>query len=194
VTVRVARVEDARAIGHTLARAFHDDPVWLWLVPRARRWRRGVPYVFTHATRQHLGDETVWVTPDLGAAAVWSPPGHHHSRLADLPAVPRSLAVFTRRSPAGLRYQAEMRRNRPEERHWYLAILGADPVYQGRGYGSAVLQPALDRCDDEGLGAYLESSKETNLAYYRRFGFELRRELRPVDAAPPIWLMWRDPR
>ncbi len=31
----------------------------------------------------------------------------------------------------------------------------------------------LDRCDEDGVGAYLESSKESNIAYYARFGFRV---------------------
>ena len=35
---------------------------------------------------------------------------------------------------------------------------------------------------------YLESSKESNIAYYRRFGFEVRRELH-LKKGPTMWLM-----
>ena len=66
------------------------------------------------------------------------------------------------------------------------------PVAQGRGLGSSVLAPVLGRCDDEGLGAYLESSKEENLAFYSRHGFEVTEEVQ-LPGGPPVWLMWRDP-
>ena len=77
--------------------------------------------------------------------------------------------------------------------HWYLSVLGTDPDRQGKGIGAALVQPVLDLCDAEGLGAYLESSKESNIPYYRRFGFEVSGELR-FRGGPPIWPMWRDPR
>jgi GNAT superfamily N-acetyltransferase len=47
-----------------------------------------------------------------------------------------------------------------------------DPVHQGRGHGAALLRYALERCDREGLPAYLESSNSRNVPLYERHGFE----------------------
>ena len=70
-----------------------------------------------------------------------------------------------------------------KEPHYYLALLGTDPLYQRTGAGSAALQPVLERCDAEGVSAYLETQKEENLAYYARHRFELARKLE-VKGAP----------
>ena len=48
--------------------------------------------------------------------------------------------------------------------------------------------------DAEGLPAYLESSKESNLAFYGRHGFEVTGEIRTPRAGPTLWLMWRGAR
>ena len=52
----------------------------------------------------------------------------------------------------------------------------------------------LERCDAEGLPAYLESSKERNVPFYRRHGFEVREEIHFGPGGPPMWPMWRAPR
>jgi hypothetical protein len=44
------------------------------------------------------------------------------------------------------------------------------------------------------LPAYLETSNPKNLAWYRRFGFEIERELRVGAAKPAIWTMRRPAR
>src|SRR5205814_297309 len=80
----------------------------------------------------------------------------------------------------------------PEDPHFYLATLGTDPGHQGEGIGSALMQPVLSMCDQEGLGAYLESSKESNIAFYSRHGFRVTEEVR-MPHGPPVWLMWREP-
>jgi len=77
--------------------------------------------------------------------------------------------------------------------HYYLAFLGTRPDHQGKGLGSALLKPVLDKCDHEGLGAYLESSKESNLAFYARHGFNLTGEIQ-LPKGPLMWSMWRDPK
>ena len=51
----------------------------------------------------------------------------------------------------------------------------------------------VQRADDEGVGLYLESSKESNVGFYGRFGFEVRRTL-TLRKGPDMWLMWRKPR
>ena len=72
-------------------------------------------------------------------------------------------------------------------------MLGTEPSAQGRGIGSALMAPMIERCEAEGLPAYLESSKESNLAFYHRQGFEVTREF-PVHGGrgPSMWFMWRN--
>jgi ribosomal protein S18 acetylase RimI-like enzyme len=73
-------------------------------------------------------------------------------------------------------------------------VLGTAAGSQGKGVGSAVLAPVLKRCDEDGIGAYLESSKESNIAFYNRHGFEVTRELPLPSGGPSVWLMWREPK
>jgi hypothetical protein len=56
------------------------------------------------------------------------------------------------------------------------------------------MEHGLAETDAEGVGSYLETQNEDNLGYYRRFGYELRETLRPVDGGPPLFTMWRRPR
>ena len=71
-------------------------------------------------------------------------------------------------------------------------MLGTRPDRQGHGVGSTLLQPVLDICDREGIGAYLESSKESNIPFYRRHGFQVVEEIR-LPKGPLVYPMWRDP-
>lgn len=63
---------------------------------------------------------------------------------------------------------------------------------QGRGLGGALMRPMLERCDREGLPAYLEASSERSAALYERLGFQIIDELRVADS-PPLRLMLRPP-
>jgi GNAT superfamily N-acetyltransferase len=66
-------------------------------------------------------------------------------------------------------------------------------VFRRQGAGTALLAPVLERCDESGVPAYLETQKEENVPWYHRFGFAVLEELR-VRGAPPMWTMQRDPR
>ena len=74
---------------------------------------------------------------------------------------------------------------------WYLSVLGTDPVAQRQGLGSAVLRPVLEQCEADGIGAYLESSKERNIDLYARHGFRVSGELR-LPRGQRVWPMWRE--
>ena len=76
--------------------------------------------------------------------------------------------------------------------HYYVRDIGVHPDMQGRGLGSALLTPTLERCDREGVPAYLEASSERNAALYERHGFQHLKELRVGDS-PPLRLMIRPP-
>ncbi|TDD85745.1 GNAT family N-acetyltransferase [Actinomadura darangshiensis] len=199
--VRTAADADAEAIAAVLGRAFDDDPVWRWLLPDdASRVRRMTGLFGILLRRVHLRHAATEAAGRGGgaateAAALWDPPGHWRvpARLQATQALPL-LRITGTRTPAVLRTLGEIEKHHPPEPHWYLAVLGTDPPAQGNGLGGALLRSRLGRCDDAGLPAYLESSKERNVPYYERFGFRVTRELAlPGKGCPPVWLMWREP-
>ena len=78
-----------------------------------------------------------------------------------------------------------------EHPHWYLAIIGVDPVRQRFGVGAALLRSRLRRCDQEGLAAYLESSNLDNVPLYQHFSFHVTGALGLAEGAPVVNTMWR---
>ena len=67
---------------------------------------------------------------------------------------------------------AEMEASRLKEPHWYLPLIAADPARQGQGLGTALMEAAIARIDEDGRPAYLDSSNPRNIPFYERFGFE----------------------
>ncbi len=196
IDVRRARAQDAPALARMLARAFEDDPVasWAWRPPHLRL--DALTRYQAIRIRHLLEHDEVWTTAELDCAALWAPPGEWRNTLlqeaAYIPAFrpPRLLA----RMPLVAAGWFGMELKHPSKPpHWYLAVLGTEPERQGRGLGSAVMGPVLERCDSDGVGAYLESSKESNIAFYARHGFRVTREIRLLRG-PTMWAMWRDPR
>jgi GNAT superfamily N-acetyltransferase len=194
---RRAGRDDVAALVEVLGRAFDDDPVACFLFRGDRRRHRGLRRFFRiQLTALYAGDGEVWTTADRAGAAIWAPPAKALPGLRDLwhlaPLLP-DLAGLGRSVPDAVRLLAEVERRRPRAPHWYLATLGTDPARQGHGIGSALLADVLRRCDEEGVPAYLESSKERNLAFYRRHRFEVTGDLEVPKGGPRLWFMWREP-
>ncbi|MBF6416246.1 GNAT family N-acetyltransferase [Nocardia cyriacigeorgica] len=198
--VRPARRNEIPALSQTLAAAFHEDPVSVWLWPDPRRRAAGLPRFFAAMTRHHhfaTGgvDLAVDSSGAIGGAALWNPPGRwHHSTVSDLLMLPQFARAMGTRLLAGKRIGDIMTARHPEEPHWYLAVIGSDPAQRGHGYGHALMSKRLDRCDSELVPAYLESSNESNIGYYQRFGFEITDTITIPGGGPTLWAMWRPPR
>ncbi len=121
---------------------------------------------------------------------MWFPPGTWSG--TEVSALPGYLRTFGRRLLIASQYQSVAVSAHPREHpHWYLAIIGVDPVRQGCGVGAALLRSRLRRCDEEGLPAYLESSKLENVPLYQHFGFHVTGALGLSEGAPVVNTMWR---
>jgi GNAT superfamily N-acetyltransferase len=198
VTVTVERLVDSNdlvALSAMLGRAFQNDPPLVWAAPDPALRRRHLPRYFEVQLRHlYLLKGSVFVTSDRAACALWSPPDlWRNSTMASLPLFPVMARACRTKIGCALRMMTLIERKHAEIEtpHYYLAFLGADPDAQGRGRGSALLDDMVQRCETEGVGAYLESSTERNRVLYSRFGFEVIEELNWPGGGPPFWRMWR---
>jgi GNAT superfamily N-acetyltransferase len=190
-SVREAGVDDLAQLSATLADAFATDPILQWLAPSQRtdsRLRRLIEielayYVFPAGR--------VLTTSDFRGANLELPPGTWEMT------VPLSAAIgfvraFGTRLFRARRLQRLFEANHPQEPHYYIRYLGVATRFQGRGLGTALLRPTLDRCDREGIPAYLEASSKRSAALYERLGFVHLGELQVPDG-PRFWPMQRPP-
>jgi GNAT superfamily N-acetyltransferase len=193
VSVRQARREDFRPLAAMLARAFYDDPVTSWFYPNPRRRLTRATRFFGIRLRQLADQELIFTTEDHAGAALWTQPGRWREDLRQSLMLLPMLPVLLPRIRRSTRAVREIERRHPVVPHYYLSVLGTDPDQQGGGIGSALLAPVLDRCDVEGIAAYLESSKESNVAFYVRHGFSVTDRIELPDG-PSLWFMWREAR
>ena len=188
IRVQTARIEDKPRIGEILTAAFADDPPARWLYPDERDFCRDFP----DFVRAFGGDSVelgaAYCVEGAHACALWLPPGSEADEAALVDHVVWRIA--TSRHDEVFEVFEALGRAHPTEPHWYLPLIGVDPAYQGRGLGSALLRLALERCDREGMPAYLEATCEDNVRLYERHGF---RRLSPVrvGSCPTITPMWR---
>jgi len=182
-----------------LARAFWPDPLFGHFSRNLVVEHTMLPKVFSAFMSDAVPFDTSWVVmaaDRVMGAAVWVPPEgmpRSKKREALMQARMARILLTGRNRRSGLALLDAVDKVHPHDPHWYLMLLGTDPLVQGKGAGGLLLQPALDRADAEGLPCYLETQKERNLAFYGRFGFHEENKLE-VPGAPPVWTMRRDAR
>jgi GNAT superfamily N-acetyltransferase len=193
--VRHAVAADMQAVEDTLTDAFADDPMmnWIYPDPETRAQRRREFFAFTLGMARRFGH--TYTAGNNQAAAVWTPPD---IEVFDDAAITAFINLLAEQDPARAGEVAEgllsITAHHPQDNpHFYLFLLGTSPSVQSKGFGSLLMQDMLDRCDRQGLGAYLESSNTKNVPFYERHGFKVTAEVLLGDSAV-IRPMWREPR
>lgn len=190
---------DRLAAAKALGDAFLDDPVWEWIGPRRRRRRRLANRVAFHAilvaAMRHRGRVRVaregGAEGELLGVSVSFGPGDWP--LPDsATALEAGWLLIAGPAPVrrGLEIDREMRATHIDHPHVYLWFLATAPEHQGRGVGRALLADLHRHAAGIDVPCYLEASKEDNVPYYERDGYEVIGEV-AVPKAPKLWRMER---
>jgi ribosomal protein S18 acetylase RimI-like enzyme len=187
---KVASAEQDTAIT-AIVKAFSADPAARCMYPDSQQyWQHFPSFVkaFAGAAFEH---GSVDLVDGYLAAALWLPPGIHPDEEA-MEKLIRTTVPETDQANVFAIFE-QMDRFHPAESHWYLPMIGVDPAHQRKGFGSALLQHGLARCDRENKLAYLESTSPGSVRLYQRLGFELLGTIQ-VGSSPELFPMLRKPR
>lgn len=92
----------------------------------------------------------------------------------------RTLPLFFRLGPRTAArlaaYGSDWVKHDPREPHWHVGPVAVRPDRQGRGVGSEMMAAFCRRMEERGGTVYLETDKEENVPFYRKFGFEVIEE------------------
>lgn len=189
-------------VAQSLAEAFEDDPHFSYMLrnedKRLQRLGHGILSFIEH---DWLPNGVVNTNDQLSGAAAWLDPGKWQASITAQARILRSLTgVVTLAEIAKLSYVlgfVEGKHKEIEDKlgpHMYLAMLGVTPEWQSRGWGDALMRPTLEKCDNEGIPAYLEASTPRNVPLYERNGFRVIAKGQYRGATEQLHFMWRQPR
>ena len=171
--------------------AFSADPAARWAWPDPLQYINTFMPLVTLFGGKSYDHGSAYIIGDFFGVSQWLPPGVHPDEEAigklfeqnmSEPKLGEVLSLFE-----------QMAGFHPHEPHWYIPLIGVDPVFQGRGYGSQLLQHGLVACDRDHQPVYLEATSPTNRSLYERHGFRVLGEIRSGDS-PPLFPMLREPR
>jgi ribosomal protein S18 acetylase RimI-like enzyme len=198
-TIRPATPADRAMLAASLASAFSEDPLFSWMagaVPN-KPLEPKLRIVFDTFLKADLerAERLVFTDEDGIGVAIWKAPNKWKMSTGDmLRALPAMLRALGTKAPRMIGAFSAIEKVHPKDEHYYLEALGPRQDMQSKGVGSAVIRHMLDRCDTEGMPAYLESSNLRNVPFYARHGFETTGEIVVGKGAPTVTAMWREPR
>lgn len=182
--------EEAAAIA-VIVLAFGTDPAARWAWPDPGQYLRHFPSFVKAFGGQAFVHASAYTVAEHAGAALWLPPQVAPDEDEMMALLLGTGSAQVRQGGAAMFEQ--MGRYHPQEPHWYLPFIGVDPLRQGQGIGTALMQHALVPCDRDHTPAYLESSNPRNIPLYEQHGFELLGTIQ-VETSPPIFPMLRRPR
>ena len=184
--------------GEVLARAFHTNPGFMWVLKDERSRPRKLAWFMKAAGK--IGDKSGEVYTTSGSvegAAIWLPPGKTTLSLgqmlgAGFLAAPLRWGIgpFFRFMSVQSRFEHLHKEAMPDD-HWYLMVIGVDPPRQGQGVGSALMAPVLRKADAGRLPCYLETDRPEDVVFYEKHGFAVVIKDQLAKDGPPFWTMKR---
>ena len=189
-----------------LTRAFHEDPLIKLIYPNQDERKLFTPILWRFLTKDGLRYGEVYSPSDkIEGVAKWLPPGKEHMgmwRTILSGGLKMSMALAKQKDERKLSPRrieqitskiTQIHKELVKEPHWYLANIGIAPEYQGKGFGSKLIKPMLERTAKEGYPVFLETNFEGNVGLYEHLGFEVLDETKILDTEIINWAMIRKP-
>lgn len=202
--MRVERLDSARAAaaGRVLTASHSNYPGFAFMFPEPEARARALrPFMVATAYDAALHGHPLAAVDDDGVlgVALWMAPGgfplttSRKARMA--PALLRVGWAAPRGFGRFIKVGASLERAFPSQPCWYLEAMGVHPRSQRRGVGTQLIEPVLQRADEDRMPCYLQTSDPANVAYYERFGFTVTQSAIVTDPGghPYIGMLHRSP-
>ncbi|MFX0001288.1 MAG: GNAT family N-acetyltransferase, partial [Candidatus Hermodarchaeota archaeon] len=164
--LREDQIEEASQV---LGRAFQDDPLFVYCFPdlKEREIKSAIHCEWLILTGILSGE--VYVTSnDFEGVVIWHPHGIREYIINKLSKeikqrmrkVKRELfsnALYAERLTVFEEIANSFQIEHVNFPHWYLAMIGVDPMHQSKGYGSKLIKMKLAEIDEQNLPCYLHT-------------------------------------
>lgn len=188
--IRTAAAADTERCLAVLTLAFGGDPATRWTWPDPQQYLETFPRFARAFGGAAIGLGTAHYYEGFAGVALWLPPGAAPDEESLMNVFQETVDDDRRDTVFSVMEQMET--YHPTEPHWHLPLIGVDPAMQGRGVGATLIRHALERCDREGVLAYLEATSAKSVPFYERQGFEPLGAIQVADS-PTIVPMLRRP-
>ncbi|MHA1197881.1 MAG: GNAT family N-acetyltransferase [Candidatus Heimdallarchaeaceae archaeon] len=194
--------KDVEKATEVLTRAFHEDPLIQLIFPDPEERKRYSTVIWKFMIKDGINYGEVYSpTSKIEGVAKWLPPGREHMGIW------RTIRSGGLKMGVALAKQQDARKLSPrkiqeitdnilkihkelmKEPHWYLANIGVDSEYQGKGYGSKLIKPMLIRIEKTKYPVFLETNFDGNVGLYEHLGFELVDETKIPETEITNWAM-----
>jgi len=181
-----------------ISQAFHNDPLYEYIIPDKSDRIKYFPYIFkayiwycihfgaVYASSPNLEGVTLWVPSEFA----YITPERSKECGDEVFFYALGRKYLERLSVTS--YPNDIHKQLIKEPHIYLMVIAVGPKFQGKGYGKKLLLPMIEYLDENNLKCYLDTNKESNVGFYKKFGFTVLKEFEIENTGIKNWSMLRD--
>ena len=178
----IVQEKELDRLAEVAADAYRDYPLHNWFT-KGKYDAKASRLVMEISLKTMTEDAVIYAdSEEINGFAVWLPFGFTGSKT--LPFLMNGGVKLILHSGLGIigrlltyeTYAMNLKKEFTENYDWYLYNLSIKKDAQGKGLASKLLRPMLQFCDDERMVTYLETNKESNVGFYRHYGFDLMKE------------------
>lgn len=183
---------------HVISEAFFNDPLMIYLFPLIKERKSKLSYTMELLIRIGIKYGIVHTTsPNLEGIAIWFP--SNKAKITSLMGLLNGgFSYFFKLGSKAVKKQNDFykfvyskHKKLIPSYHWYLSIIGINPLEQGKGFSRVLFDSMFTQIDRQNLPCFLDTNNEKNLPIYERFGFKILEEYQIPDTNLVNWAMLR---
>jgi ribosomal protein S18 acetylase RimI-like enzyme len=170
-----ATKNDKQSVVEILCGSFANDPHINYIVGKGKGFQSRYKRLMSYAFEQAQANGFIEISENRQSVTLWR---RYTSKKLTLSLLVESIKFFYHYGILGMKRINEMekvvQKDYPKDKSFlYLWFIATLPKSQGLGYGTALLNPILEKCQQEKTEVYLETSTKANVWYYQKIGFEV---------------------
>ncbi len=182
-----------------ISKAFFNDPLMVFLFPKTKERSFKLSSMMELLIRLGMKYGIVHITsPNLEGIAIWFP--SNRSKITPLMGLLNGgISYFFKLGSKAVKKQNQFykyiyskHKKLMTSFHWYLSIIGINPINQGKGYSNILFNSMFNQIDKQNLPCFLDTNNEKNLPIYNRFGFKIIEKYEIPDSNLINWAMIRE--
>jgi hypothetical protein len=177
--VKIATIKEKQIVVDLLTSSFMDNQSVNYVVrqdeSKINRIRALMDY--SYEVCKEFGE--VWLSDDAKACALVLYPQNKRTTIKsiwlDLKLIVQAMGLNNIQK--ALNRETKIKKQQPQINMMYLWFIGVDPSEQHKGIGSKLLEEVIADAENKHLPLFLETSVIKNIAWYKRFGFNVYNKL-----------------
>jgi hypothetical protein len=188
--MKQAKISENQIVADVLSKAFEENQSVNYVVRQDRKRVLRIRRLMEYSYNICKAFGKIWISEDgCGCELVLLPDKKRNSIHTISWDIKLALtAIGIDRIGAALEREKRIKAFHPKGSYCYLWFIGVRPSHQFKGIGSDLLTKIAGACEIENGSIYLETSVESNLAWYQKFGFEIFHKL---DLGYTLYLLRR---